>query len=149
MISPINALAQDANVILASTRPEALIQFLQSEPIDFPKELQDLTFAEELDHFEKTFQFGSKYHFLNSAAARARISADTQKTETNGSLTRKEDSFEYMQSWDVYCLGEIFKQIYLAEDIPNNSIAMAMRPHVSVTELTISRHVSVETFVGV
>ncbi|GJJ78952.1 WD repeat-containing protein 81 [Entomortierella parvispora] len=141
MISPINALAQDANVTLASTRPEALVQFLQSEPIDLPKELQDLTFVEELDHFEKTFQFGSKYHFLDSSAARARISKDIQKRETNGSLGQKEDSFEYMQSWDVYCLGEIFKQIYLAEDIPNNSIAMSMKPHVSVTELTTSRHI--------
>ncbi|KAG0044558.1 hypothetical protein BGZ83_010233 [Gryganskiella cystojenkinii] len=138
LVSPISALTQDANIALASTRPEALVQFLQSELIDLPKDLQDLTFAEELDHFEKTFQFGSKYHFLDSAAARARILKDAQSPETNGSNARKEDSFQYMQSWDVYCLGETVKQIYLAEDIPNNSIAMALRPHVSVSELTSS-----------
>jgi len=106
-----------------------------------------LTFAEELDHFEKTFQFGSKYHFLDSAAARARILKDVKTPETNGSVARKEDSFEYMQSWDVSCLGLIIKQIYLAEEIPNNSIAMAMKPNISVSELTASHLVSTRSWI--
>ncbi|KAF9140526.1 hypothetical protein BG015_001601 [Linnemannia schmuckeri] len=137
LLAPINQIAQDAN--LASTRPEAMVQFIQSEPIDLSKDLQDVAFTEELDNFEKTFHFGSKYHFMNNDAAQTRILADSPIREPDDSVAREQDSFEYMQSWDVYCLGDLFKQIYLAEDIPNNSIAMALRPHVSVADLTESR----------
>ncbi|KAF9194137.1 hypothetical protein BGZ50_006616 [Haplosporangium sp. Z 11] len=134
-----NAITQDTNIALASTRPEALAQFIQSESIELPKDLHEAAFTEELEHFEKTFYFGSKYHFMNSEAPQERILSDASIVETDKAPTREEDSFEYMQSWDVYCLGEIFKQIYLAEDTPNNSITMALTPNVSVTDLTHSR----------
>ncbi|KAI7824731.1 hypothetical protein BC939DRAFT_140564 [Gamsiella multidivaricata] len=142
LLSPINSIAQDTNLALASTRPEALIQFIQSESIELSKDLQE-TFTEELEHFEKSFQFGSKYNFMNGNPARAQILSDTPALETNNSDIREEDSFEYMQSWDVYCLGEVFKQIYLAEEIPNNSIAMASRPELSIMDLTKSQQMPV------
>lgn len=137
LLSPINQITQDAN--LASTRPEAMVQFMQSEPIDISKDLQDAVFTEELDNFEKAFHFGSKYHFMSNDAAQSRILADSPIREPDDSAAKERESFEYMQSWDVYCLGELFKQIYLAEDVPNNSIAMALRPHVSIADLTESR----------
>ncbi|KAG0299722.1 hypothetical protein BGZ98_009812 [Dissophora globulifera] len=143
LLSPINAITQDANLALASTRPEALVQFIQSEPIDLAKDLQEMTFTEELDHFENTFYFGSKYHFMNSKAAQAQILADSPISEPVDLTVREEDSFEYMQSWDVYCLGEVLKQVYLAESIPNNSIAVALTPDVSIQELTKSRHIPI------
>ncbi|KAG0200908.1 hypothetical protein BGX33_010720 [Mortierella sp. NVP41] len=137
LLSPINSITQDTN--LASSRPEALVQFIQSEPIDLSTDLQDAAFTEELDNFEKTFHFGSKYHFMNNDAAQSRILADSPIRESDDNAAKEQDSFEYMQSWDVYCLGDLFKQIYLAEDIPNNSIAMALKPHVSIADLTESR----------
>jgi hypothetical protein len=137
LLSPINSISQDTT--LASTRPEAMVQFIQSEPIDLSTELQDSAFTEELDNFEKAFHFGSKYHFMNNAAAQSRMLADSPILEPDDSSSREQDSFEYMQSWDVYCLGDLFKQIYLAEDIPNNSIVMALRPHISIADLTESR----------
>lgn len=140
MLSPINQMAQDTN--LTSTRPEAMVQFIQSEPIDLSKDLQDAAFTEELDNFEKTFHFGSKYHFMNNDAAKSRIFADSPIRAPDDSIAREQDSFEYMQSWDVYSLGDLFKQIYLAEDVPNNSIEMALRPHMSVADLTESRLVN-------
>ncbi|KAF9940532.1 hypothetical protein BGZ67_007502 [Mortierella alpina] len=112
---------------------------IQSEPIDLYKDMTDASFVEELDHFERTFYFGSKYHFLNNMEARARILSDQPALETNNAETRQEDAFEYMQSWDVYCLGDVFKQIYLAEDIPNNSISMADMSQISTTDLNQSR----------
>lgn len=142
ILMPKNAISQDTSLALASsTRPEALIQFIQSETIEFSKDLKGATFTEELEHFEATYRFGSKYHFMNSSAARARILADTPDLTSDGSTTRKEDSFEYMQSWDVYCLGEVFKQIYLAQEVPNNSIDMALKPETTLTDLTKSQHV--------
>ncbi|KAG0278237.1 hypothetical protein BGZ95_004434 [Linnemannia exigua] len=137
LLSPINSISQDTT--LASTRPEAMVQFIQSEPIDLSTDLQDAAFTEELDNFEKSFHFGSKYHFMNNNAAQSRILADSPIREPDDSSAREQDSFEYMQSWDVYCLGDLFKQIYLAEDIPNNSIAMALNPHVSIADLTETR----------
>ncbi|KAF9904323.1 hypothetical protein EC991_002829 [Linnemannia zychae] len=137
LISPINSISQDAT--LASSRPEAMVQFIQSEPIDLSTDLQDAVFTEELDNFEKTFHFGSKYHFMNNDAAQSRILADSPIREPDDSAAKEQDSFECMQSWDVYCLGDLFKQIYLAEDIPNNSIAMALKPNVSIADLTESR----------
>ncbi|KAF9438628.1 WD repeat-containing protein 81 [Entomortierella beljakovae] len=139
LTSPISSIAQDVNIPLNSTRPEALVQFIQSEPIDLTKELQDITFTEELDHFEKTFRFGSKYHFMNGDVARSRILSDNPVPETDNSVPKEEDTFEYMQSWDVNCLGEVFKTIYLAESIPNNSIAMALKPDVTINDLTKSQ----------
>ncbi|KAF9951307.1 hypothetical protein BGZ70_001039 [Mortierella alpina] len=139
LLSPINSTAQDTNLALTSTRPEALVNMIQSEPIDLFKDMTEATFVEELDHFEKTFHFGVTYHFLNSMEARARIQSDQPALETNKAETRQEDAFEYMQSWDVYCLGDVFKQIYLAEDIPNNSIAMADMSPISTTDLSQSR----------
>jgi len=115
---------------------------IQSEPIDLFKDMTEASFVEELDHFEKTFHFGAKYHFLNSMEARARIQLDQPALETDKVKTRQEDTFEYMQSWDVYCLGDVFKQIYLAEDIPNNSISMADITLISTTDLSQSRLVS-------
>ncbi|KAK3827473.1 MAG: hypothetical protein J3Q66DRAFT_275023 [Benniella sp.] len=91
----------DTSLALASTRPEALVQFIQSETIEFSKDLKEATFTEELEHFEATYRFGSKYHFMNSSAARARILADAPGLTSDGPTTRKEDSFEYMQSWDI------------------------------------------------
>ncbi|KAI8599116.1 hypothetical protein EDD21DRAFT_308451 [Dissophora ornata] len=85
LLSPINTIAQDANLALASTRPEALVQFIQSEPIDITKDLHGMTFTEELDHVEKTLRFGSKYHFMNSEAALARILEDSPALETEKS----------------------------------------------------------------
>ncbi|KAG0198912.1 WD repeat-containing protein 81 [Mortierella sp. GBA30] len=139
LLSPINSTAQDTNLALASTRPEALVQLIQSEPIEFSRDMHEASFIEELDHFEKTFHFGSKYHFLNSKEAHARIISDSPALEENKTKARLEESFEYMQSWDVYCLGDVFKQIYLAEDIPNNSIAMALMPQMSAPDLNQSR----------
>ncbi|KAF9114439.1 hypothetical protein BGX27_010826 [Mortierella sp. AM989] len=143
LLSPINSIAQDANLALPSTRPEALVQFIQSEPIELSKDLQEVTFTEELDHFESTYRFGSKYHFMNDNMALSRILSDKPVLETDGSTPKEEDSFEYMQSWDVFCLGEVFKQIYLAGDIPNNSIAMALKPEVTITDLTKSQQMPV------
>lgn len=142
ILSPTMSIGQDTGLAPASTRPEALVQFIQSEPIDLSRDIKETTFTEELEHFEKTFYFDSKYHFMNSEAALSRISADSLTPETGGYTSPYEESFEYMQSWDVYCLGELFKEIYLAEDIPNNGIAMALRPNVTVEELTNTRHVS-------
>ncbi|KAF9949169.1 hypothetical protein BGZ72_008997 [Mortierella alpina] len=139
LLSPINSTAQDTNLALTSTRPEALVHMIQSEPIDLFKDMNEASFVEELDHFEKTFHFGSKYHFLNNMEARARILSDQPALETNKAEMRQEDAFEYMQSWDVYCLGDVFKQIYLAEDIPNNSIVMADASQISTTDLNQSR----------
>ncbi|CAO3568262.1 unnamed protein product [Mortierella alpina] len=139
LLSPVNSTAQDTNLALTSTRPEALVHMIQSEPIDLFKDMTEASFVEELDHFEKTFHFGAKYHFLNSMEARARIQLDQPALETDKVKTRQEDTFEYMQSWDVYCLGDVFKQIYLAEDIPNNSISMADITPISTTDLSQSR----------
>ncbi|KAF9390624.1 hypothetical protein CPC16_004938 [Podila verticillata] len=142
-LSPTISIGQDSGLAPASTRPEALVQFIQSEPIDLSRDIKETTFTEELDHFEKTFYFGSKYHFMNSEAVLSKISADSLTPETTGHTSPFEESFEYMQSWDVYCLGELFKEIYLAEDIPNNGIAMALRPNVTVEELTNTRHIPI------
>ncbi|ORZ09719.1 hypothetical protein BCR41DRAFT_309357 [Lobosporangium transversale] len=101
LLSPMNVIIQDTNLALVSTRPEALVQLIQSEPIELSKELGQIAFIEELDHFEKTFQFGSKYHFMNSEAAKARILSDAPTLETGDSTLREKDSFEYMQSWDI------------------------------------------------
>ncbi|KAF9330286.1 hypothetical protein BG006_006743 [Podila minutissima] len=143
ILSPTMSIGQDTGLAPASTRPEALVQFIQSEPIDLSRDIKETTFTEELEHFEKTFYFDSKYHFMNSQAALSRISADSLTPETGGYTSPYEESFEYMQSWDVYCLGELFKEIYLAEDIPNNSIVMALRPNVTVEELTNTRHIPI------
>ncbi|KAG0349061.1 hypothetical protein BG005_011205 [Podila minutissima] len=143
ILSPTMSIGQDTGLAPASTRPEALVQFIQSEPIDLSRDIKETTFTEELEHFEKTFYFDSKYHFMNSEAALSRISADSLTPETGGYTSPYEESFEYMQSWDVYCLGELFKEIYLAEDIPNNGIAMALRPNVTVEELTNTRHIPI------
>ncbi|KAG0015463.1 WD repeat-containing protein 81 [Podila clonocystis] len=143
LLSPTLSIGQDTALAPASTRPEALVQFIQSEPIDLSRDIKETTFTEELDHFEKTFYFGSKYHFMNNDAALSRISADSLAPETRGHTSPYEESFEYMQSWDVYCLGELFKEIYLAEDIPNNGVAMALRPNVTVEELTSTRHIPI------
>ncbi|KAG0090334.1 hypothetical protein BGZ93_009359 [Podila epicladia] len=143
ILSPTMSIGQDTGLAPASTRPEALVQFIQSEPIDLSRDIKETTFTEELDHFEKTFHFDSKYHFMNSEAALSKISADSPTPETGGYISPYEESFEYMQSWDVYCLGELFKEIYLAEDIPNNGIVMALRPNVTVKELTNTRHIPI------
>ncbi|KAF8986169.1 hypothetical protein BGZ46_008513 [Entomortierella lignicola] len=143
LLTPLNSISQDANLTLPSTRPEAVIQFIQSEPIDLSKDLQEVAFIEELEHFEGAYRFGSKYHFMNSDQAKSQILSDRPTLETGSSAIREEDSFEYMQSWDVFCLGEVFKQIYLAENIPNNSIAMALKPEVTVAELTKSQQMPV------
>ncbi|KAF9209893.1 WD repeat-containing protein 81 [Haplosporangium sp. Z 27] len=143
LLTPLNSISQDANITLPSTRPEAVIQFIQSEPIDLSKDLQEVAFIEELEHFEGAYRFGSKYHFMNSDQAKSQILSDRPILETGSSAIREEDSFEYMQSWDVFCLGEVFKQIYLAENIPNNSIAMALKPEVTVAELTKSQQMPV------
>ncbi|KAG0216715.1 WD repeat-containing protein 81, partial [Mortierella sp. GBA43] len=143
VLSPKSILAQDTTLALATTRPEALIQFIQSESIELSKDLKGALFTEELEHFESTFHFGSKYHFMNSDASQARILADAPTSNTGNSATRQEDSFEYMQSWDVYCLGDVFKQIYLAQEVPNNSIDMALRPHTTLLDLTKSQDVPV------
>lgn len=144
LLSPTLSIGQDTALAPASTRPEALVQFIQSEPIDLSRDIKETTFTEELEHFEKTFYFGSKYHFMNNEATLSKISADSLAPETSSHTSPYEESFEYMQSWDVYCLGELFKEIYLAEDIPNNGIAMALRPNVTVEELTSTRHVSAQ-----
>ncbi|KAI1318174.1 hypothetical protein EDD11_007057 [Mortierella claussenii] len=143
LLPPINAITQDGNVTLASARPEALVQFIQSEPIDVSKEMQEMAFTEELEHFEKTFRFGSKYHFMNSEAAQTRIFSDQPIQGTERISLREEDLFEYMQSWDVYCLGDVFKQIYLAEEIPNNSIALALNPGITVADLTKAQRIPI------
>ncbi|KAG0006087.1 WD repeat-containing protein 81 [Entomortierella chlamydospora] len=143
LLSPISSITQDTNLALSSTRPETLVQFIQSEPIDLSKDLQDVAFTEELEHFESTYRFGSKYHFMNSDMAVSQILSDNPILDTGSPTSREEDSFEYMQSWDVFCLGEVFKQIYLAEDIPNNSVAMALKPEVTIADLTKSQHIPV------
>ncbi|KAF9174116.1 WD repeat-containing protein 81 [Mortierella sp. AD010] len=143
LLSPISSITQDTNLALSSTRPETLVQFIQSEPIDLSKDLQDVAFTEELEHFENTYRFGSKYHFMNSDMAISQILSDNPILDTSGPTSREENSFEYMQGWDVFCLGEVFKQIYLAEDIPNNSIAMALKPEVTIADLTKSQHIPV------
>ncbi|KAG0240959.1 WD repeat-containing protein 81 [Actinomortierella wolfii] len=95
----------------------------QSLPIDLPVEMGSNTFIEELEHFERTFQFGTKYHFLNKIKVQERYRMDEEQPTSEESVP-VEEMFEYMQSRDVFCLGQLFEQIYLADEIPNNSIAM-------------------------
>ncbi|KAG0338601.1 WD repeat-containing protein 81, partial [Podila humilis] len=143
LLSPTMSIVQDSGLASASTRPETLVQFIQAEPIDLSLDIKDTTFTEELEQFEKAFFFGAKYHFMNNDAAMSRISADSPAPSTSNVESPNEESFEYMQSWDVYCLGELFKDIYLAEDVPNNGIAMAMRPNVTIDELTSTQHIPI------
>ncbi|KAF9430384.1 WD repeat-containing protein 81 [Podila epigama] len=143
LLSPTLSIAQDAGIAPTSTRPEALVQLIQSEPIDLSRDINEATFTEELEHFERTFYFGSKYHFMNDEAAVSMSLADMPASDASADVSKYEETFEYMQSWDVYCLGGIFREIYLAEDIPNNGIVMAMRPQVTVEELTKTRRIPI------
>ncbi|KAF9969340.1 WD repeat-containing protein 81, partial [Actinomortierella ambigua] len=115
----------------------------QTLPIELPMEMGDDVFTEELEHFERTFGFGIQYHFLDKIQVQDRYRMQEEEEPALEESVPVEETFAYMQSRDVECLGELLEQIYLADEIPNNRIAMIQREGATIENLSRQKEVPI------